>query len=156
MNKFNEPSMKGMLGFWILYLLKKRQMAGYEILQEISQITGDTWQPTTGSVYPALHKLKKNGIIAARKEGSRGKIEYKLTKKGIELYDGMRKQVMNVMQNAKFRRVFESLAWPDEPEELRNEIDALYTSLMKMRNNTKNYAALSRKIRRIREEISRK
>lgn len=156
-NKIAVVHMKGMLSVWIIYLLKKKSMTGYQILHEISQITGDTWHPTTGSVYPALHKMKKNGIITAKKVGTRGKIVYTLTPHGKEIYENMRKHVATIMGNTKFLRVFDSLLWPDETEEFRNEVESIYTALIDVRNNIKksDYKRIAAKLSSIRRQIEK-
>jgi DNA-binding PadR family transcriptional regulator len=155
MKMSTEVHMKGMLNIWIVYLLKKHPLTGYQILQEIVQFTGDTWHPTTGSVYPALHKLKKMGMISSKKEGARGKIEYSLTQKGGDMYEEMRGHVKKTMGNSKFRRVFESLVWPNEPEEIRSETEAIYIALVELRNNLKkaDHKSTLEKLRRIRKQI---
>ncbi|MBI3190873.1 PadR family transcriptional regulator [archaeon] len=151
----HEPSIKGMLVFWIIYLLKKKPMSGYEILQSIKEFTGDTWNPTTGSIYPALHRLKKDGLIEAKKAGKRGKIVYLLTDSGKKNYDQMRSGAKSMMTNMKFRRVFESLVWPNEAEDVRGSVESIYMALIKVRNRAKpsDYKKIIAKLNVIAKEI---
>ncbi len=65
----------------ILALLAERPMHGYEMIQEISERSGQFWRPSPGSVYPTLQLLADEGLIAST-EGSGGKRRYELTEEG--------------------------------------------------------------------------
>ena len=39
-------------------------MNGYQIIQQISERSGGLWQPSPGSVYPALAQLEDENLIA--------------------------------------------------------------------------------------------
>lgn len=47
-----------------LALLAEESMNGYQIIQQISERSGGLWQPSPGSVYPALAQLEDEGLIA--------------------------------------------------------------------------------------------
>jgi DNA-binding PadR family transcriptional regulator len=47
-----------------LALLAEEPMNGYQIIQQISERSGGLWQPSTGSVYPALAQLEDENLIA--------------------------------------------------------------------------------------------
>ena len=58
--------LKGTLSTIILSLLKEEgKMYGYEICQKVSEYSDQTINITEGSIYPALHKLEKKGLIVA-------------------------------------------------------------------------------------------
>jgi DNA-binding PadR family transcriptional regulator len=65
----------------ILALLAERPMHGYEMIQEITQRSGQFWRPSPGSVYPTLQMLADEGLISST-EGSGGKRRYELTEEG--------------------------------------------------------------------------
>ena len=65
----------------ILALLSERAMHGYEMIQEISERSGQIWRPSPGSVYPTLQLLADEGLITSS-EGSGGKRRYELTEEG--------------------------------------------------------------------------
>ena len=46
-----------------LALLAEQPMNGYQIIQQISERSGGLWQPSPGSVYPALAQLEDEGLI---------------------------------------------------------------------------------------------
>ncbi len=72
--------MRGMLSFYILWLLSKRSMHGQEIAEEIGNRRGT--KPTPGTLYPALKELRKRRLVEREKSG-RTTI-YTLTKDGRE------------------------------------------------------------------------
>ena len=70
--------MRGMLSFYILWLLSKKAMHGEELAQEIGKRRGD--KPKAGTIYPALKELKGDGLIKGEKKGKL--IVYSLTSRG--------------------------------------------------------------------------
>jgi DNA-binding PadR family transcriptional regulator len=48
-----------------LALLAEEPRNGYQIIQEIASRSGGVWQPSPGSVYPALQQLEDEGLISA-------------------------------------------------------------------------------------------
>jgi DNA-binding PadR family transcriptional regulator len=64
-----------------LALLAEEPMNGYQIIQQISERSGGLWQPSPGSVYPALAQLEDEGLITL--EGTQGaRRAYTLTDDG--------------------------------------------------------------------------
>jgi DNA-binding PadR family transcriptional regulator len=64
-----------------LALLAEEPRNGYQIIQEIGERSGGVWQPSPGSVYPALQQLEDEGLIQAETaEG--GRRRYALTGEG--------------------------------------------------------------------------
>ncbi len=73
--KGNKEFLSGTLSTIILALLKEHgRMYGYEICQKTKQLTDDAIQLTEGAIYPALHKLEKQGLILATKEKVNGRV----------------------------------------------------------------------------------
>lgn len=70
--------MRGMLSFFILWLLSKRPMHGEELAEEIGKRRGD--KPKAGTIYPALKDLKEGGLIRGEKKGK--VVVYSLTADG--------------------------------------------------------------------------
>ena len=82
---YSKELFKGTLTTMILKLLTEQsRMYGYEITQVIKQRTDGAISIKEGSLYPALHKLEKEGVIKAEYEhiGKRVRKYYSLTKKG--------------------------------------------------------------------------
>ena len=65
----------------ILALLAERPMHGYEMIQEITERSGQYWRPSPGSVYPTLQLLADEGLVEIT-EGSGSKRHYALTDEG--------------------------------------------------------------------------
>ena len=76
----------GGLDLLILSLLSEREMYGYEIVTELARRSDETFSLREGTLYPLLHRLEKEGAVAAREEkaGGRPRRYYRLTKKGGE------------------------------------------------------------------------
>jgi DNA-binding PadR family transcriptional regulator len=64
----------------ILRLLAEQPMHGYQIIQELSSRSGGAWNPSAGSIYPALQLLADEGLVAA--EETAGKRVFSLTDAG--------------------------------------------------------------------------
>jgi DNA-binding PadR family transcriptional regulator len=75
--------MRGMLSFYVLWILSKQPMNGQEIAEELRKRRGT--KPTPGTIYPALKELRKKKLVDMKRKG-RSTI-YTLTddgKKGLE------------------------------------------------------------------------
>jgi DNA-binding PadR family transcriptional regulator len=64
----------------ILALLQEEPRNGYQIIQELKQRSQGLWNPSPGSVYPALQLLEDERLIATE-EGPSGRV-YTLTSQG--------------------------------------------------------------------------
>ena len=76
---------KGTLSLLILSLLSRRQMYGYEIVATVRDETESTFEWKAGSLYPSLHKLERDGLIASQWQGvigTRRRKYYRLTEAG--------------------------------------------------------------------------
>lgn len=77
--------LRGSLDLLILKIIdQKGESYGYEIQQELKTSSDGEMEITYGSLYPALHKLKADGMITTREDtsGSRKRIYYQLTGDG--------------------------------------------------------------------------
>lgn len=78
---------RGLLRHYILYKLSKKPMSGYELISDFDAVTGGTWHPGPGSIYPTLDGLRKSGLIEVVSRGHRSKQTYSLTRKGMKALD---------------------------------------------------------------------
>ena len=70
----NSKLYKGSLNTIILKLLEERgKMYGYEISQLTKERTNHNLLLTEGAIYPALHRLEKDGLIISSKEKVNGR-----------------------------------------------------------------------------------
>ena len=69
----------------VLKLVAERAMYGYEIIKEINGRTNDAFQWKEGTLYPCLHRLENQGVIASEwvtpEKGKKRKY-YKITSAG--------------------------------------------------------------------------
>ena len=82
---FSKELLKGTLEVIILKVLSERgKMYGYELSQSVKEATDGKIHLKDGSLYPALHKLTKEGVLTYEEVtiGKRVRKYYKLTKKG--------------------------------------------------------------------------
>jgi DNA-binding PadR family transcriptional regulator len=82
---YSKELIRGTLKPIILKLLSEHgKMYGYEICQTIKQLTSDQLILKEGSLYPALYKLKDEGLLKVEsvKVGNRVRQYYSLARKG--------------------------------------------------------------------------
>ncbi len=86
-NMYSKELLKGTLEVIVLQVLsEKGKMYGYELSQMVKEKTDGKIHLKDGSLYPALHKLTKDGILTFEEVsiGKRVRKYYKLTAKGEE------------------------------------------------------------------------
>ena len=68
----------------ILSILSRGKSYGYEIIQQIKEVSGGTLQWADGMLYPVLHKLESEKLIASEWliKDDRNRKYYRLTEKG--------------------------------------------------------------------------
>jgi len=71
----------------VLKLLAAKDMYGYQIIEELSQKSEETFRLKTGTLYPLLHGLENNGMVTSYDTTADGRIRkyYKITNKGKKL-----------------------------------------------------------------------
>jgi transcriptional regulator len=85
MTDYRAELLQGTLDMLILKTLALEPMHGYGISQRILQISRAVFRVNQGSLYPALHRLEKEGLIEAEwgaSENNRRARYYRLTKAG--------------------------------------------------------------------------
>ena len=80
----NPSFMNGVPELLILRLLQQEEMYGYEIVQSISNRTGEVIAVGEGVVYPVLHGLEGDGALNSRRKtvNGRSRIYYSITPRG--------------------------------------------------------------------------
>jgi len=58
----------GPVQLWMLLLLAEKPMYGYELIRELEKRFSNFWKPQTGTIYPALEKLERRGLVTSRIE----------------------------------------------------------------------------------------
>jgi PadR family transcriptional regulator, regulatory protein PadR len=64
LNKWKSQVKKGTLGFILLRLLRKKEMYGYELIEQVSmKVSIDIAE---GTLYPLLNRLKDDDLISSK------------------------------------------------------------------------------------------
>ena len=84
----------GSLPLLILNALAAGACYGYQIAREIKAKSGDILDFQEGTLYPALHKLQKDGLIEAYTATVDGRVRryYRLTEEGVRALADARSQ----------------------------------------------------------------
>jgi PadR family transcriptional regulator, regulatory protein PadR len=96
--------LQGTLDLLILKALSLGELHGLGIARRIGQVTKGAFQPGPGSLFPALHRLERAGLLTSefgKSETRRDAKYYALTKKG-------RKQLQ--IERAEWTRIVAAMA----------------------------------------------
>ncbi|HEX2053691.1 MAG TPA: PadR family transcriptional regulator [Actinomycetota bacterium] len=94
-----------MIDMAILGLLKGRAMHGYELKKELTAQLGQFWQVSYGSLYPAVRRLEKNGMVERcfpKEDIARRKNIYRITPAGEQLFTRQLCERSPVLDDARF------------------------------------------------------
>lgn len=77
-------SLKGHLDFLLLASLHARPAHGYAVVEMLRERSGGSFDLAEGTIYPALHRLERLGLLASRwsDEDGRRRKTYRLSVKG--------------------------------------------------------------------------
>lgn len=95
---------KGVTTMCILSLLQRREMYGYELVQETERISGGLLTLQDGTLYPVLYRLQEQGYITDRKElvGKRmARVYYRLTDDGVAYLQRIRAEYESVSEGTR-------------------------------------------------------
>jgi PadR family transcriptional regulator, regulatory protein PadR len=79
----------------VLAILAESDSYGYAILQRVAELSGGHLQWSDGMLYPVLHRLERQGHIAAKwseSESGRKRKYYRITKEGRAQLSSQRQQ----------------------------------------------------------------
>lgn len=87
--------LRGLLAYYVLYLLSDKKMYGKQIIDRITDMTRGGWKPSPGSMYPLLQKMVRLGLVAEHVDHSRGLAAhvYELTALGRDALQDMREEI---------------------------------------------------------------
>ena len=79
-------ALKGHLDLLLLAVLEKGPAHGYALIESLRRRSGGTFDLPEGTVYPALHRLEKDGLLSSywSQDSGRRRRVYQLTPKGVE------------------------------------------------------------------------
>jgi DNA-binding PadR family transcriptional regulator len=79
----------------VLAILAERESYGYAILKRVGELSGGHLQWTDGMLYPVLHRLERQGLVAAKwgtAENGRRRKYYRITADGRTQLNAQRRQ----------------------------------------------------------------
>src|SRR5688500_3452279 len=79
----------------VLAILAEGESYGYAIIKRVGELSHGQVQWTDGMLYPVLHRLERNGLVAAKwgtSESGRRRKYYRLTKEGRAQLEAERKR----------------------------------------------------------------
>jgi PadR family transcriptional regulator PadR len=65
MTETTQDVLRGTLDFLVLRVVAQEPMHGWGISERIQQLSNEVLQVTQGSLYPALHRLEKRGLLTS-------------------------------------------------------------------------------------------
>ena len=80
----NREELKGHLDLLVLATLRGRDLHGYALIEELKRGSAGTFNLPEGTIYPALHRLERTGLLSSRWSSATGRKRrvYQLTRKG--------------------------------------------------------------------------
>jgi PadR family transcriptional regulator PadR len=77
-------AVRGRLDLLVLAVLSAGPAHGYRVIEELRRRSGGTFDLPEGTVYPALHRLERGGLLASRwtTGSARKRRIYRLTRRG--------------------------------------------------------------------------
>jgi DNA-binding PadR family transcriptional regulator len=106
---------RGLLIHYILRRISQGPCHGYEILQDIDDITEGAWRPGAGSVYPILKRLLERGYIKTDDVAGSERRVYSITDSGLAILKKLEKVHQGSSQRwTAMRRLFLELMEPDQ------------------------------------------
>ena len=88
--KFDKGLMAGSSTLLVLSLLEGEDMYGYQMIEELSRRSNNTFQMQEGTLYPILHGLEKGKYLTSyQQQAPTGRMRkyYRLTRRGRELLE---------------------------------------------------------------------
>lgn len=84
MKRTNPDFLNGVPELLVLQLLDRRPMHGYDLVQSIHEASGKKLEFGEGCIYPVLHRLEEQRLLASKRElvAGRSRIVYRVTKRG--------------------------------------------------------------------------
>lgn len=103
--------LKGHLDMLLLAVLHPGPAHGYAIIEALRQHSGGTFDLPEGTVYPALHRLERDGLLASAwsDETGRRRRVYELTGKGRTAFQERQKSW------SRFERAIDAVLRAAEP-----------------------------------------
>lgn len=102
---------------------------GYQVIQEIAELSNGEWRPSPGSVYPTIQQLQDEGLVEADDE--RGRRTVRLTDPGVEWVEANTDELASVW--APFARAERPVAdQPSGQADIKSEIGQVVSAVWQL------------------------
>ncbi len=100
---------------------------GYEIIKKLKEISNEHWNPSYGTIYGALNRMEKKGLIERAEQGPEDRKYYRLTDKGEETLEERKVEIKELGDDAQdmvlgFLNVYSDIYSEDSFERLIEKI----------------------------------
>lgn len=97
----------------LLAVVESQPAHGYAIVEELRRRSDDELDLPEGTVYPALHRLERQGLVASEWQtvGGRRRRVYRLTRRGTEALVVKRREWAGFVHTV--RSVVGGASWPE-------------------------------------------
>lgn len=133
---------RGIIFFIIITMARDGPIYGNQVANLIYERTNGAWKPSAGSIYPALDRLARRGLIQRYDEN--GKVMYKLTEKGSSLLKRIGERHSENSPMAKFMgKMWMDVLGPEEKarfltNSVQNMVSSLNADLKNIRSGLEN------------------
>lgn len=105
-------TLRGHLDLLLLAVLADGPNHGYAVIEELRDRSGDAFDLPEGTVYPALHRLERAGLLTShwKTVNGRRRREYSLTEAGRPALEAQRDEWREFSRSV--RTVVEGRPWP--------------------------------------------
>ncbi len=102
---------------------------GYQVIQEISELSNGEWRPSPGSVYPTIQQLQDEGLVESDDE--RGRRTVRLTDTGVAWAEGNTAELASVW--APFARATDATDRPTgQGADIKSEIGQVVSAVWQL------------------------
>src|SRR5438270_12909361 len=107
-------ALKGHLDLLLLAVLQEEPAHGYAIIEALRRRSGGAFDLPEGTVYPALHRLERAGLLASRwsSETGRQRRLYKLTDQGRAVLQEYQQEWRRFSQGMD--AIVQEAPWPEQ------------------------------------------
>lgn len=102
MMEIDRSLLTGSTTMLILKLLEQKDMYGYEMIEQLSKQSQNTFSLKAGTLYPLLHNLEVKGMVQSYDSEGHGRMRkyYKLTNDGHGLLEDKKKSGMSSLRQS--------------------------------------------------------
>ena len=117
-----------LVSYLILTLMSEGPRYGYDLLDQLKEISGGFWEPSYGTVYGALERFEKDGLIERVEGEHKNRKYFELTEKGRERLRALEKEEEEIREKLRdiaegFLHIYDHLYGMKETRDLMEKIE---------------------------------